>query len=268
MARIVWTEEEISKREHAGRGRGQGETYKSWTTIREFNSTGKSSEIWWSKFNRYVTVHSELEEKFLYCLWWQTDILDIWEQKPLDREIALDVAREQGIKYPCYPRTKVPAVMTFDFLVTHSIDGVPTLVAYDVKHDDATEDKAQMKNIALHQNYCKRLGIKHVLVVGGSIPADEANNLLRVYQSPVKNAGDEPHPGFYLELRNRIIVELPHVAPQQALHRFCTEHDKRLGNRPGSAMRAVQQLINSREIKVYLGIKDIADTKIRDIVFP
>lgn len=57
--------------------------------------------------------------RFSYMLEWSDIVVDIREQFPLfNRELAIEIAQEKGIKYPVFKGTDIPYIMTTDFMIT------------------------------------------------------------------------------------------------------------------------------------------------------
>lgn len=80
---------------------------------------------------------SDIEVALFYVLDWHDAVSDIREQFPLDREETQEIASRLGAGYPVDRHTRVPLVMTTDFLVDSSIDGSTRRVAYAVKPSKA-----------------------------------------------------------------------------------------------------------------------------------
>ncbi|WP_374554261.1 TnsA endonuclease N-terminal domain-containing protein [Aquitalea pelogenes] len=88
--------------------------------------------------DRVYHLLSDLEFAYFLTLEFSERVIDIREQYPiLPVREAQDIAASLGIKYPNYPGTKVPFVLTTDFLVTYlGEDGQPHLAARTVKYEE------------------------------------------------------------------------------------------------------------------------------------
>lgn len=111
-----------------GMGTGKGANYVPYITTSEFNSEGTTAVIKDWKTGRGVHCLSQGEALWYYILRWDDNNVDIREQYPLENELTVKIAKENGFKHP----KSESHIMTTDFLVTES-DG--TLHAYSVKLD-------------------------------------------------------------------------------------------------------------------------------------
>lgn len=116
-------EGKIARRYKEGWGQGRGIDYLPWLTIHDVNSRGRSHRAYGRKTGRIHHFLSDIEWRLFLHLDWCDDVSDIREQFPLDRTITRRIAENLGIRHPTYAKTKVPFVMTTDFLVDFSRDG-------------------------------------------------------------------------------------------------------------------------------------------------
>lgn len=92
--------------------------------MRDVPSRGLSSRVKGWKTGRVHHFLSQLELSYFYTLEWSVSVIDIREQYPLiPPKSTLDIADRLNIKPPTDPKTKLPIVMTTDFLVDVLIDG-------------------------------------------------------------------------------------------------------------------------------------------------
>lgn len=131
------TQADIERYIEQGYGQGEGLDYKPWLRVQDVPSRGRSHKVSGSKVDRVYHLLSDLEFAYFLTLEFSERVIDIREQYPiLPVEEAQDIAASLGIKYPNYPGTKVPYVMTTDFLVTYlGNDGQPRLGARTVKYE-------------------------------------------------------------------------------------------------------------------------------------
>ena len=130
----LWTEEVVQRRLKEGRGQGEGEDFTPWQFVQEFSSRGVQSRIPPMTLKRTVHTFSYIERAlFLFVEFW----LRPWlyrEQLAMDRGITMGAAAALGIRYPRYPKTRVPVVMTLDAVVSSTdLAGRPVVAAYDCK---------------------------------------------------------------------------------------------------------------------------------------
>jgi hypothetical protein len=109
------TSEKIENWIKEGRGKGIGESYKPWLTIRDLSSRGYSIRIKGNKTKRIHHLFSRLEATHFYPADLNTLMKDIWEQYPLlPLEETLAIAKNLGIKHPVDPISKEFIVLTTD----------------------------------------------------------------------------------------------------------------------------------------------------------
>ncbi len=132
------TQADIERYIEQGYGQGEGRDYKPWLRVQDVPSRGRSRKVSGSKVDRVYHLLSDLEFAYFLTLEFSERVIDIREQYPiLPVEEAQDIAASLGIKYPNYPGTKVPFVLTTDFLVTYlGEDGQPRLGARTVKYEE------------------------------------------------------------------------------------------------------------------------------------
>ena len=132
------TQADIERYIEQGYGQGEGRDYQPWLRVQDVPSRGRSRKVSGSKVDRVYHLLSDLEFAYFLTLEFSERVIDIREQYPiLPVEEAQDIAASLGIKYPNYPGTKVPFVLTTDFLVTYlGEDGQPRLAARTVKYEE------------------------------------------------------------------------------------------------------------------------------------
>lgn len=118
--RRFFTQADIDRYIKQGYGQGEGANYKPWLRVQDVPSHGRSRKVPGLKADRPYQVLSDLEYAYLLVLEFSEQVIDIREQYPLlPLSEAQRVAADLGIKYPNYPLTQVPAVLSTDFLVTY-----------------------------------------------------------------------------------------------------------------------------------------------------
>ena len=133
----TWSEKKIASLIEQGRGEGAGPDYKPWIFISDISSHGRKHRVPSHRFGRDIHLLSDIEYELYLLLERSSDVLELYEQFRLDRELTLNVATKLGIKHPCYPRTKIPVVMTVDFMTKVTRTGQPRYEAFDAKDNSA-----------------------------------------------------------------------------------------------------------------------------------
>lgn len=93
-----------------GRGRITEAGYSAWRQAREAKSTGTSSMIYDPVVGRTVHTLSEAETKVFWALRYQPEVVEIYEQFPMERAETDAICRNLGI--PAYGH-----ILSTDFLV-------------------------------------------------------------------------------------------------------------------------------------------------------
>ena len=97
-----------------GRGVITGARYSAWKQAREAKSAGTSSMTYDPVVGRTVHTLSEAETKVFWALRYNPQVIEIFEQFPMDRDEITAICRSLGI--PAYGH-----VLSTDFLVQMQI---------------------------------------------------------------------------------------------------------------------------------------------------
>lgn len=168
-----WSEDDILKLQHAGRGQGRLASYIPWLDS-DFYSQCRTHKVWGRKTGRIHQLLSDGEHAAFLLLQRDPKVVDIREQYPLDRDLTRKIAKGLGIRHPVYPGTNVPVVMTLDFLVTKMVNGREEFEALSVKTNDAPESRAAVENLAIARGSCKALGIPFRMLAKELMPLQKA----------------------------------------------------------------------------------------------
>jgi hypothetical protein len=252
-----WTEATIERMRLEGRGQGEGKLYKPWIEVLEVSSKGRSRRVPGIKTGRDHQLLSDVEWKLFLLLEWARNVVDIREQYPLDRELTLEIASMLRIRHPVYPGTKVPVVMTVDFLTTEERDGRRSLAAYNAKTTLEAENVRSMEKLEIQRYYLQGMGIPHHLVFSSEIPAQTVGNLERIRGGAVKQGELEPYPNFFTENAQRMVADLARRKPNETLAQYCVAFDRRFGLSVGTGMRVALILMLDRILLVDLESPDL-----------
>lgn len=264
MGRHKWTEKKITEWESQGYGKGSGPEYKPWLEVADFSSLGRARRVWGHKVGRIHHLFSDVEWRLFLALEWDRDVLDIREQFPLLRPLTQDMARECGISHPCYPGTRIPVVMTVDFLVTMATADGPVHIAFNAKRDEEGEDERSLLKLEIQRRYFETLAIQHHLVCHTQIPQQKVANIEWIRSAVLKDGEIEPQPGFYAEVCSRMAKELEPARVNQALNDFCSSFEVRHGLEPGVGLRAAKLLMIERSLQVDLSCPDLPNAALSD----
>ncbi|MRX56492.1 heteromeric transposase endonuclease subunit TnsA [Bacillus idriensis] len=178
-----WTEEKIQRYLKEGRGQGELSNYKPWITVQDFSSKGRAHRIKGWTTNRMHQFFSDHERNCFYLLDWAEDVIDIREQFPLDREITTQIAEEFRINHSHDNITKVPYVMTTDFLVTVRKGNKIIDVARTVKPSKELEKESVICKFEIEREYWRQQNIDWKIVTEKEMDNKIVNNIKWVHSS-------------------------------------------------------------------------------------
>ena len=262
----AWTEEKVERLLKQGRGSGIGKDYRPFIEITDLSSTGLSRRTFSNKTGRVHHLLSDVEWHFFLMLQWSTDIIDIREQFPLDREITRDVAMSLGIAHPCYPGTHTPTVMTVDFLVTRIRNNVKVLEAYDIKRTEAAEDIRTLDKLEISRETCFLLDTAHHLIYHSMLPLQKIKNIEWILGGQYVEGENEPYTGYIDEHCSRLCSAMTNAPQKSILSDFCAQYDARCGLQAGSALRFARMLMHERALIAPLESPDLAATAMSKFV--
>jgi hypothetical protein len=177
------THSDIDRHIEKGFGQGSLECYVPWLRVQDVPSHGRSRKIQGTKVNRLHHLLSDLEYGYLLLLEFSEQVVDIREQYPLlPQSAAQSIANSLNIAYPVYPGTKVPFVMTTDFLVTlRKPDGSERLVARTIKYTESIASgrrlERTLQKLKIEREFWKNRNIDWNVVTEENIPATLSSNL-------------------------------------------------------------------------------------------
>ena len=247
MVRVIWTEEKISALQVEGRGKGVRERYQPWVQVQDFSSLGNSRRVFSAKTGRVHHLLSDVEWGLFLLLEHAPNVLDIREQFPLPREDTQSLAVIRQIKHPVYPSTKVPMVMTCDFLVTFERNGERTLAAFACKRGDAFEKERTLQLLELERAYFDGVGVPHHLVLHERLPRGHIRNLIWCRGATTNSESEAGTDGFE-EHYARIRYELTRHTRSETLAEYAANYETRTGAEPGLGLRVLRAMLWDRTL--------------------
>jgi hypothetical protein len=247
-----WTEKKVAELLAQGYGSGSGPDYKPWIEVGDISSNGRKRLVPSHRFGRAVHVLSDVEYLMFLLLDWSSQVVDINEQFPLDRALTLDVARRLGIPHPYYEGTKVPTVMTVDFMVTLVRNGQTVVEAFNTKVDEDVDVERELMKLEIQRTALELMEIPHHLVLKSSLPQPLASNLAWLHDALVKPGEIEPHPGYFDEMAKRFRRHAAAASHQKTLAQVAGEFDRTHGAEPGTGLRVARILLQRREASIDL----------------
>lgn len=267
MSRKKWTENKIAELHQGGHGQGTGANYKPWIEITDLSSLGRSRRVKSHKTGRTHHLLSDVEYDIFLAAEWSRSVVDIREQFPLDREITQTIAQDLKIRHPHYPGTRIPTVMTVDFLLTiHNGEG-ENLVALNAKRDDEAEKQKSIEKLEIQRSYFAALHIPHHLIYYSCIPKQKIKNLAWIRDAQLKPEEKEPYNGFFDNLKTRMGDELAGYGKANiSLVAYCTAFDERHGTHPGTGLRVARMLMQERALHTDLEAIDLTQLPLNDFL--
>ncbi|WP_253417459.1 TnsA endonuclease N-terminal domain-containing protein [Pseudomonas sp. GGS8] len=182
------SQQDIERHIANGFGAGAGASYVPWLRVQDVPSRGRSHKIPGVKVDRIHHLLSDLERSYHLVCEFSEDVVDIREQYPLlPLEHVQTIAASIGVRYPTYPGTKVPYVMTTDFLLTvREPDGSFKTVARTVKYQkdlDGKGAKRTLEKLEVEKRFWQKQGVDWNIVTEEFFTRDLIKNLgmLRKY---------------------------------------------------------------------------------------
>lgn len=159
-------------------GVGQGKSYKPWLRVQDVKSKGVRSQISGLKTERTHHTLSSLETELFYLVEFADSVVDIREQFPLfPINLSIKISEALGVEHPVHPETKVPIIITTDFLLTRLINGVTVFEAISVKSEDESNDPRVLEKIEIERIWWELLGIKFSYYTGSELTKIQSGNI-------------------------------------------------------------------------------------------
>jgi hypothetical protein len=257
-----WTEKEIALRLRAGRGQGQGATWKPWIYVQEFSSSGVQTRLPSAKLRRTVHTMSYLELFMFFFHEYQLTLMQYFEQFPADRSVTLAAAQALGIKHPVYRDTKVPVVMTIDAISTHMGDnGRPQQSGWDAKPARLLKNRRVLEKLSLHRAYCAHIGIPHHIFTEDFIPKSFVRNVIWMRDCE-QHEGELLPTGFLEAHRQVMLTDLAERRPKSTIGSYCRDYDNAYRLTPGTARRVFGLLLWRVDVKTDLAALDVMSLKL------
>lgn len=246
--KFKWSEEKIQQLQAEGRGKGKGADYQPWIEVTDFSSMGISRRKFSPKTGRVHHLLSNVEEQCFLLLEFSPQVVDIREQFPLKRDETRSLAAQCGIKHPLYPTTRVPVVLTCDFLVTVMRDGELSLMAISCKRADGLEKPRTIELLELERRYFAEHGIPYHLVMHSDLPTAKIENIRWCRGASINDQGVEEYPEALEEHRQALLYELSRSVKGGSLAEFCNAYDVRTGAEPGTGLRVARALLWEKQL--------------------
>lgn len=177
------TQSDIDRHIEKGFGQGSQELYVPWLRVQDVPSHGRSRKVQGVKVDRIHHLLSDLEYGYLLVADFSPEVLDIREQYPiLPVSTVQSIAHALNIRYPVYLGTKVPFVMTTDFLLTiRQPDGSTRLAARTLKYTESLKPskglERTLEKFQIERAYWSGRGVDWNIVTEKDLPTTLIQNL-------------------------------------------------------------------------------------------
>ena len=226
----------IKRLQNEKRGQGIGKHYKPFLTVQDVPSKGRIHRRPSLTHNRIVHLLSDLELAAFLLFDWQTSVIDIREQFPLNPEITIDIAKRLGIKHPAY--NGVIQVMTTDLLVDFNLNGQHSTQAVSVKYSQDLEDERTIEKFELERRFWEKEDIQWFVFTEHEVPVTCVKNIRWLAPHIHSYDLDESE-------RTRVFENILHVfdaAPEEKISFLLSELDQQQGLQPGSNLQYFRHL--------------------------
>lgn len=246
---MKWTEATIQKRLREGRGQGSGADYRPWLEVRDISSSGRKHLVGGTRFGRDVHLFSDIEYRLFLLLDWADEVVELYEQYPLDRDLTMSMAKRLGIRHPHYPGTSTPTVMTVDLVVVTNGSRGKAAKAFNAKADAEMHDETSMEKLQLQSSVLELMDIEHHIIFGSMLPRQQVANLDWFRNARTKEGEQERWPNYLAEMTERFELHLEHAqrsAPEMTLAESCMAFDGMHEAEPGTGLRACRVLMGQK----------------------
>lgn len=167
----------IEQRVKAGFGQGNGSKYKPFFFVRDVPSQGTSTMVKSNITGRTHHYLSRNEYKVHLLAEFDSSTLDIREQYALlPWEETWSTAKRLGIRYPTYPGTQTPVVLTTDLLISRMHPNGVELQAISVKQSKDLTPR-NLEKLLIEKIYWSDRGVQWHLATEKNTPFIRASNL-------------------------------------------------------------------------------------------
>lgn len=179
-----WSKQKLDKYLKQGRGQGELENYKPWTTIQNFSSMGRASRVKGWKTNRVHHLQSDISARFFYLMEWEDNVIDIRESFPLIN-IMEYLEESQDLKLNLFKdkETDEPYILTTSFLITVNEKGKSKYIARSIKNSYELEKNLTLEKFEIERRYWEKQQIDWGIVTEKEIPLEKSKNIEWIHSS-------------------------------------------------------------------------------------
>ncbi len=234
-----FTEAQFAKWIKERRGSGEHADYKPWLTVRDLPSLGRVHRVFGHKSKRTHHLLSDLELAAFLVLEWHSEVTQIREQFPLERDITRRLAVDAGIEHP--NMGGIDQYMSSDFLVDSADEKEPRFV-WQAKYASALGDSRTVEKLEVERRYWEEKEYPWYLVTEREIPPVVFKNIQWLY--PAQGDDEED-----MELALQQIEFYAHhfeKNPNKTIISICKELDTAYDLPIGESLYEVRRLLAKR----------------------
>ncbi len=238
-----------------GRGQGRLNNYIPFLKVYDFPSWSFVHRIKGWKTARIHHLLSNIELRYFLILEYSKYVIDVREQFPLPLNETLDIAKRLGIKPPLGWKSKMPLIMTSDFVIeVRTQSGLTVIVVRSVKSSAALDNPRARELLEIERTYWSERGIDWGLVTEKQISKLLARNISffhGYYWTDILPAETIQALPEIEELIFQFVLDEPLSPFAKVMQRV----DKKLGLDIGSSLAAANHLIARSRLPIDMSSK-------------
>ncbi len=260
-----WTQAKFERYVNEGRGKGSGKFYQPWIKIQDFPSVGRASRAPGWKTNRVHHLMSDWETRLFYIFEWSKEVQDIREQYPLlDLDLAMEIAKDMGVRYPVNSKSNTPYVLTTDFMLTVKQGKKNIKIARTFKMTKDLEKKRTIEKLELEKCYWQKQNIDWAIVTEQEVCKIFASNIQWVHSDYHWKLSEEQNNENCYYFSNILKEKLS--SRKFKISTITTALDNDMGFEIGTSLSLFKHLVARREIIVDMFQSKIADRLAANII--
>lgn len=197
---------------------------------------------------------SDNEVRYFYLLEWSDAVADIREQFPLiEHEVARDIAKDMGVKYPTDSSSGFPYILTTDFFISTYSSGKSVEIARTIKLAKDLESTRVIEKLEIERRYWIAKGVDWGIVTEHEIPRTLAKNIEVLHTSYRLEATPEMDvPNLLLlakTLKDRLRISSGSISGAT------TKLDEDMNLSAGTSLSLFKHLVARKEVLLDMGTK-------------
>ena len=182
-----------------------------------------------------------------------------------NRELAIEISQDKGIKYPVFRGTEIPYIMTTDFMITIRADtGQLKHIARTVKPSADLEKKSVIEKYEIERSYWERKGIDWGLVTENEINDNLASNIEWIHLCYRYEDLEFNDKTYFTELVHVLVNMLYKI--DIPLSSLLSNLDFEYNAEPGTFLKIFKHLIATKVIQIDLMQKINLNNSVKEII--